>query len=286
MIIGFSGKMGSGKDLAADIVQYLFYMDTFARQETVFKQGTIFRYSLHEFLDVSKQTKTVLSKVENVKFADAVKDIVCILTGCTREQLEDREFKETSLGEDWIRYGYADGFIHNGKTRVMNNVTCSKERYKEELQSNWQTAYKSEITPRWLMQFIGTDLFRNRVHHNIWVNALMSKYRPIGYEKGSNKYIADVLEDIHFNTLLYPKWVISDVRFPNEIEAIEKVGGIVIRLSRNNGVPSDHISETSLDEHHFDWVINNNESVLELAESIHRILIFNECIHKNTELHI
>ena len=36
-----------------------------------------------------------------VKFADKLKDIVCLLIGCTRQQLECREFKEKELGEEW-----------------------------------------------------------------------------------------------------------------------------------------------------------------------------------------
>ena len=38
-----------------------------------------------------------LSEVTNSeikKFADKLKDIVCLLIGCTREQLEDQEFKK------------------------------------------------------------------------------------------------------------------------------------------------------------------------------------------------
>ena len=38
------------------------------------------------------------------KFADKLKDIACLLIGCTREQLEDREFKEKELGEEWVAY--------------------------------------------------------------------------------------------------------------------------------------------------------------------------------------
>ena len=39
-----------------------------------------------------------------VKFADKLKDIVCLLIGCERKKLENREFKEKELGEDWWYY--------------------------------------------------------------------------------------------------------------------------------------------------------------------------------------
>lgn len=40
---------------------------------------------------------------EVVSFADKLKDITCILSGCTREQLEDYDFKETQLVPYYLR---------------------------------------------------------------------------------------------------------------------------------------------------------------------------------------
>ena len=38
-----------------------------------------------------------------VSFADKLKDVCCVLSGCTREQLEDYEFKENELVPDYLR---------------------------------------------------------------------------------------------------------------------------------------------------------------------------------------
>ena len=40
---------------------------------------------------------------EVVSFADKLKDITCILSGCTREDLENYDFKETQLVPDYLR---------------------------------------------------------------------------------------------------------------------------------------------------------------------------------------
>jgi hypothetical protein len=40
---------------------------------------------------------------EVVSFADKLKDITCVLSGCTREHLEDYDFKETQLVPDYLR---------------------------------------------------------------------------------------------------------------------------------------------------------------------------------------
>jgi hypothetical protein len=39
---------------------------------------------------------------EVVSFADKLKDITCVLSGCTREQLEDYDFKEKELVPDYL----------------------------------------------------------------------------------------------------------------------------------------------------------------------------------------
>ena len=66
MIIGISGKALSGKDTVANIIQWLI--------------------------------------LKEEKDADKLKDMVCLLLGCTREQLEDPKFKESTLGEEWVKY--------------------------------------------------------------------------------------------------------------------------------------------------------------------------------------
>lgn len=174
MIIGTSGKAGSGKDTVGNIINYL---------TSVHKDN-----GYNDNIDYSK----LETSFEIKKFADKLKDIVCILIGCTREQLEDREFKEKELGEEWIRYGYADGHndhYRNGEwTKSMNVVFCDKERYEQELRINWQTAYKVHYTPRLLLQHIGTELFREQLHPQIWINALMADYKPISDINTSNTF--------------------------------------------------------------------------------------------------
>jgi len=96
--------------------------------------------------DNMKSSREYRSEWRIVRFADKVKNIVCLIIGCTREQLEDEQFKNTKLSEEWIRYGYANGFSHvykdGEKETVMNNEPCSKERYEQERITNWQTAIK------------------------------------------------------------------------------------------------------------------------------------------------
>ncbi|UJQ86814.1 deoxynucleoside monophosphate kinase [Arthrobacter phage Reedo] len=60
--------------------------------------------------------------------------------------------------------------------------------------------------------------------------------------------------------------VVTDVRYPNEADAIKEAGGYLIRISRN--LPSDgdgHASEKALDDYKTDLVIHNNGSLWDLA---------------------
>lgn len=280
-IIGVSGKIGSGKDTVGSVIQYL-------TSNKVHNQNLTYNEWL-EFYPI----KNGISGWKIVKFADKLKDIVCILLGCTREQLEDREFKNTELGEEWTRYGYADGFIKkyigNGKMSVtiMNNKQCSKEEYEEHYKTNWQTAYKTKYTPRILLQYIGTDLFREKIHENVWVNATLSDYKHIPNNSFGNRQLDDI-NDIPYE---YPNWIITDVRFSNEADAVKSRGGINIRVNRLNKELLDtdekfndefnkhyHPSETALDNYIFDYVIDNNGTIEDLIIKVKEILIKEQII--------
>lgn len=246
-LIGISGKIGSGKDTLGIIIQYLSSRNNLTGSQK-------------EYLKDLNYLSHILNKKSNYnvkKFADKLKDIVCLLIGCTREQLEDREFKEKELGPEWVR----DIF------------------YKEDDGAPTQEA----LTPRKIMQLLGTEAGRQIIHPNIWVNALFADYNP--KFKGVEYYN---LNDY------YPNWIITDVRFPNEAQAIKDRGGIVIRVNRpilkdlkDDTITSMayaliaqakqrkkgiyHPSETALDDYEFDHVIDNNGSIEELVEKVKQL---------------
>jgi hypothetical protein len=65
------------------------------------------------------------------------------------------------------------------------------------------------LTPRWVLQYWGTEVCRRSFHDDIWIASLENKLRT------SKDNI-----------------VISDCRFPNEIKSIKDAGGIVVRIVR------------------------------------------------------
>lgn len=266
MIIGICGKINSGKDTVGEIIQYLneYY--------------EVWNLDFENFLDCYNTNKiNKYSQWQIKKFADKLKDIVCLLIGCTREQLEDEEFKNKELGEEWIRYGKADGFFHTSNGTIMNNAPCSKEEYEEELKVNWQTAYKHIYTPRTLLQILGSECGRNLIHPDIWVNSLMSEYKNTElvtkHTKNNNPIIGNI--DHEYKQYDYPNWIITDVRFHNEEQAVKSRNGIMIKLLRNINTPVTHKSEQFVQDYiDADYTIDNsNTTIEELVNLVKEILI-------------
>lgn len=96
MILSISGKIGSGKDTVGKIIQYLIWENKYGKCEKSFEEclpNMIFiPKGIRGFTNISNESNWKIKK-----FADKLKDIVCLLIGCTREQLEDEEFKNKTM---------------------------------------------------------------------------------------------------------------------------------------------------------------------------------------------
>jgi hypothetical protein len=98
------------------------------------------------------------------------------------------------------------------------------------------------MTAREFMQYFGTDIMRRMyepVHVNHTINRILSEQSELA--------------------------IVPDVRFPNEVKAIQDVGGKVVRLARDTKEDS-HSSECCLDEDNFDW--NNFDAVVHNTGSL------------------
>jgi hypothetical protein len=63
--------------------------------------------------------------------------------------------------------------------------------------------------------------------------------------------------------------VFSDVRYPNEAQAIKDKGGIMIRITKPNvGPVNDHISDKALDGYEVDFTIKNSGTLAELSAKV------------------
>lgn len=127
------------------------------------------------------------------------------------------------------------------------------------------------MTPRLLLQLLGTECGREIIHPDIWVNALFADYKEIA-TKG--KSYSSSMFNIETNTIEYPKWLIPDVRFPNEVTRIDAYKGFAIRVIRDTVTPAvQHESETALDNYNnFKYTLNNDGSLEDLLSKVKDIL--------------
>jgi len=96
------------------------------------------------------------------------------------------------------------------------------------------------VTPRTMLQTVGTEWGRATVHADLWVRSLFARLSQGG--------------------------IVSDVRFPNEAEAILKQGGVVIRLHRaGTGEGDTHVSEKPLSAGLVSYEVRNDGTPEELT---------------------
>lgn len=262
MIINLQGKIGSGKDTLGQIIQHLI-----AWKKTPIKEN----YIDDVLLSLQSNINNSNNGWEIKKFADKLKDIVCLLIGCTREDIENREFRDKPLGEEWnkLRVIYSDGY------NEVKEIFSFDFDVSTLLDAKGRKAYIHskeviKLTPRSLLQLLGTEAGRNIIHPDIWVNSLFSEYKP------------------------NCNWIITDNRFPNETKSVKKEGGITIKIERDFNLRHPgynsleevkqqnielykqltHYSETALDDYNeWDHIIQNNGTIEELIEQVRLILV-------------
>lgn len=111
-------------------------------------------------------------------FADTLKDAVAAVFGWDRTLLEGR----TKEAREW----------------------------REEVDHWWaERLGMPTLTPRWVLQYWGTEVCRKSFHDDIWIASLENKIR-------------NSKDDI----------IVSDVRFPNEVKAIKNQQGKMIWVQR------------------------------------------------------
>ena len=198
--------------------------------------------------------------------------------------LESQEFKATlSPLKCWIiRYKHMDfelgDYVHDIE---YFNTKENAEKEMKRVQEVWDSLLNRggrwhegkvellQYTYRELLRRIGTDLFRNQLHPTIWSTALFAKFN----------------ED--------ENWIISDLRFKDELLSIQKRKGITIKVTRPcsecgfSGVHANtcskkdevlHQSEHDLDDATFDYCISNDSTIDSLIEKVKHILEKEEII--------
>lgn len=114
--------------------------------------------------------------------------------------------------------------IFNWDRELLEGSTEKSRLWRETVDEWWATKLDiPHLTPRWVLQQVGTDVMRNHFHSNIWITSLEHKLINAG-------------TDI----------VVTDIRFENELQIILDHGGHILHISRptnESSISSNHISE-------------------------------------------
>lgn len=219
MLIGINGYKFSGKDLVGKIINYCIaqkeMLDTYPNWGRDYNLTPFTENAYLDYLNFEDNN----AKFKIRKFAEKLKKIVSILLNCTLEDLEDQEFKEKELGPEWDKY-----------YTTFNGVKYFYSTYDEclKVSDTLNPPILIKLTPRLLLQLIGTNCFRDIIHPDIWVNSLMNEYIET-IDMSSAPYRA---AGINIKSLGFPDWIITDMRFSNEFKAIKERNGISIRINR------------------------------------------------------
>jgi hypothetical protein len=154
---------------------------------------------------------------------------------------------------------------------MLEGRTKQAREWRERVDPWWaERLGMPTLTPRWILQYWGTEVCRAGFHDDIWIASLENKLRNSS-------------DDV----------VISDCRFPNEIKAIRNQGGIVLRVVRGpepewydlavesnvgsfdhmkTAYPDVHASETAWVGTEFDAVLDNNATLDQLYKQVNDLL--------------
>jgi hypothetical protein len=158
--------------------------------------------------------------------------------------------------------------------QMLEGATKASREWREVPDEFWTKAFGYDLTPRLALQLMGTEAGRNVFHQDLWVASLLNR---CGQRGGDT--------------------VITDVRFKNEVSAVQKEGGIVVRVRRgaepywiltaeqaNAGVQNSINVMKGLDIHQseWDWVgcpvdhtIYNDGTLADLRDNV-RFLMENQ----------
>jgi len=175
-----------------------------------------------------------LHEFRRESFAGNLKNAMCEIFGWDREMLEGR--------------------------------SKSSREWREQVDEWWATRLNiPHLTPRWILQHVGTDVIRGHFHDDMWLASLENKLRKTD-------------DDI----------IISDVRFKNEVKMLKDLGAVCVEVTRGDrpawyqyALDDDTKKLETLKVHRseYDWIgtdfdatLDNNGTLDELYKQVEELI--------------
>ena len=153
---------------------------------------------------------------------------------------------------------------------LLEGDTDKSRIFREEKDEFWSSRFGYDFSPRLALQLLGTEAGRDVFHKDVWIYALENRIKKI--------------KDV----------VITDTRFPNEIEFIRKSGGLIVEVKRGDRPewyttallentdkttgsmstywPNIHVSEWAWIGQKIDYTITNDGTLNDLKRTVFNVL--------------
>ena len=226
IIVGVKGTKGSGKDTVADMIRYIM------------AAGTT-QASYDNYIWFTKNRDSELD-VPILHFADKIKDDLSLILNINRSCFDDSKYK------DELYYHFRTGSFIKKTDAIVPIEEITLDYLNHDTLANLRDAYKDDciIKLRTLMQYYGTEVMRNHIGKEVWINSTI------------NKAIQ--------NRDYYGFAVIADVRFVNEWQAVRNVGGKIIHVVRGRLEDKVEHSSEYITSSSSDYEIENNGNLMGL----------------------
>ena len=195
------------------------------------------------------------------------------LIGSGKGTVSDRLEQKHNFRKDSFAKSLKDAVssMFNWDREMLEGKTDESRAWREKPDVFWSKRFGKDVTPRWVLQYFGTEVMRQGMHDSIWIDSCMARYdgKPT---------------------------VIADTRFENEIKIIREMGGSILLVKRGqdpdwftdyvegNVVPKNvHLSEYAWAKSEYDHLITNDGTLEELHLKIDNLVISNKITNTPAE---
>ena len=151
--------------------------------------------------------------------------------------------------------------MFNWDREMLEGKTESSRHWREQPDKFWSEKFGKEITPRWVLQYFGTEVMRGQMLDTIWIDSCIMRY------KGTPT-------------------VIADTRFQNELKMIQKSGGKLILVKRGELPSKEEMQKQGAHKSEWDWmgwdfdiVIDNDGTIEQLHAKVDDLIVSNKIAH-------
>ena len=195
------------------------------------------------------------------------------LIGSGKGTVSDRLEQKHNFRKDSFARSLKDAVssMFNWDREMLEGKTDESRAWREKPDVFWSKRFGKDVTPRWVLQYFGTEVMRQGMHDAIWIDSCMARYdgKPT---------------------------VIADTRFENEIKIIREMGGSILLVKRGqdpdwftdyvegNVVPKNvHLSEYAWAKSEYDHLITNDGTLEELHSKIDDLIVSDKITHTPSE---